>query len=209
MILLFLGDWWSALSGAQQAFWGIAIVFSILFLIQFVFSLIGLDADTDMDVDGDFDVSGDVDTDPGFGLDADFTILSVRSIIAFFTFFGWTGVLVLNSGRSTLQAIVFASVAGLLAMVLVGYLIYLFSKLSQEGNYNIDNALFNTGTVYLTIPGQESGKGKIHVTIDGTMREMDAITKEGDKIPTGADIRVVEVLENNVLLVEPIENLLE
>ena len=51
MILLNLGDWWVTLSGAQQAFWGIAIVFSILFLIQFVFSLIGLDADADMDGD--------------------------------------------------------------------------------------------------------------------------------------------------------------
>ena len=41
------------------------------------------------------------------------------------------------------------------------------------------------------------------------MREMDAITKEGMNIPTGADIRVVEVLDNNILLVEPINNLLE
>jgi len=205
MILLFLGDWWSALSGVQQAFWGIAIVFSILFLIQFVFSLIGLDADAD--IEGDIDV--DMDTDPGFGLDTDFTILSVRSIIAFFTFFGWTGVLVLNAGGSTLQALGFAVLAGLLAMILVGYLIYLFSKLSQEGNYNIDNALFNTGKVYLTIPALEEGRGKIHVTIDGTMREMDAITKEGESIPTGAAIRVVEVLSDNILLVEPIDNLLE
>ena len=207
MILLNLGDWWVALSGPQQVFWGISIVFSILFLIQFVFSLIGLDADADMD--GDMDISGDVDTDPGFGLDTDFAILSVRSIIAFFTFFGWTGVLILNAGGSTLTAIGAASVAGLLAMLLVGYLIYLFSKLSQEGNLNINNALFNTGTVYLTIPAAEAGQGKIHVTIDGTMREMDAITKEGVSIPTGSDIRVVEVLDNNILLVELVDNLLE
>ena len=184
MILLNLGDWWAALSGPHQAFWGIAIVFSILFMIQFVFSLIGLDADTDMD--GDMDISGDVDTDPGFGLDADFTILSVRSIIAFFTFFGWTGVLVLNAGGSTLSAIGFAFISGILAMLLVGYLIYLFSKLSQEGNININNAIFNTGTVYLSIPpASEGGQGKIHVTIDGTMREMNAITKENKKLPTG------------------------
>jgi len=207
MILLNLGDWWVALSGPQQVFWGISIVFSILFLIQFVFSLIGLDADTDMD--GDIDISGELDADPGFGLDADFAVFSVRSIIAFFTFFGWTGVLVLNAGKSTLTAITAASISGILAMLLVGYLIYLFSKLSQEGNYNINNALFNTGKVYLTIPPAESGEGKIHLIIDGTMREMEAITKEGEKIPTGADIRVVEVLDNNLLLVEPIENLLE
>ena len=95
-------------------------------------------------------------------------------------------------------------------MLLVGYLIYLFSKLSQEGNININNAIFNTGTVYLSIPpASEGGQGKIHVTIDGTMREMNAITKENKKLPTGSDIRVIEVLDNNILLVEPIEKLLE
>lgn len=203
MILLNLGDWWTTLSSSQQVFWAIAIVFSILFLIQFVFSLIGLDADAEVDMETD------MDSDPGFGLDTDFTLLSVRSIIAFFTFFGWTGVLVLNAGRSTFEAIGYASVSGFLAMVLVGYMIYLFSKLSQENNLNIDNALFNTGKVYLTIPALESGKGKIHVHIDGTMREMDAMTKENNSLPTGSDIRVIEILENNILLVEPVENLLD
>ena len=207
MILLNLGDWWTALSGPQQAFWGISIVFSILFLIQFVFSLVGLDADSG--VDGDMDVSLDADSDTGFELDTEFTILSVRSIIAFFTFFGWTGVLVLNAGGSTLAAIGSAAIAGFLAMLLVGYLIYLFSKLSEEGNIDVNNALFNTGKVYLTIPALEEGKGKIHITIDGSLREINAITKEKTALPTGSAIRVVEVLNDNLLLVEPIDNLLE
>jgi len=200
---LIIGDWFRELTGPHQIFWGISLIFSVLFVIQFVVSLFGFDFDADVEVDAGADV------DAGGGLEADLTVFSLRSIIAFFTFFGWTGVLVLNAGRSTLTAITFASIAGILAMLLVGYLIYLFSKLSQEGNYNINNALFNTGKVYLTIPPAESGEGKIHLIIDGTMREMEAITKEGEKIPTGADIRVVEVLDNNVLLVEPIENLLE
>lgn len=207
MILLNLGDWWVALSGPQQVFWGISIVFSILFLIQFVFSLIGLDADADMD--GDMDMSGDVDTDPGFGLDADFTILSVRSIIAFFTFFGWTGVLVLNAGRDVYTAIGLSLVSGTIAMVVVGYLIYLFSKLSEDGNIEMESAIFNTGKVYLTIPAEESGQGKIHITIGNSFREINAVTKNLSPLPTGASIRVIEVIDNNLLLVEPIEALLE
>ncbi len=205
MLLLTLGDWWSALSGAQQAFWGISIVFSILFLIQFVFSLIGLD----MDSDADMDVSTDVDADADVGLDADFTLLSVRSIIAFFTFFGWTGVLILNAGGSTLAAISFASLAGIIAMTLVGYLIYLFSKLSQEGNIDVNKALFNTGKVYLTIPAEEIGQGKVHINIQGSLREMNAVTKNLEPLPTGAAIRVIEVIDNKLLVVEPIDNLLE
>ena len=197
MILLNLGDWWVALSGPHQAFWGISIVFSILFVIQFVFSLIGVDADTDMD--GDLDGS--------FELDADFALFSVRSIIAFFTFFGWAGVLILNSGGSVLKAFAFATGSGFLAMLLVSYMIYLFFKLSEEGNVDINKALFNTGKVYLTIPAEENGQGKIHLLIENSMQEVNAVTKNLTPLPTGADIRVVEVLEDNLLVVEPIENL--
>ncbi len=207
MILLNLGDWWIALSGAQQAFWGISIVFSILFLIQFVFSLIGLD--TDMDFDGDVDISGDVDMDPGFGMDADFAVFSVRSIIAFFTFFGWTGVLILNAGGDVLTALGFSFLSGTVAMLIVGYLIYLFSKLSEDGNINMENALLNTGEVYLTIPADENGKGKIHITIDNSFREVNAMTKNFAPLPTGSKIRVIEIIDDNLLLVEPIERLLE
>lgn len=203
MILLNLGDWWVALSGPHQAFWGISIVFSILFVIQFVFSLIGLDADMDMDMDIDGDVDG------GFELDADFALFSVRSIIAFFTFFGWAGVLILNSGGSVLKAFAFATGSGFLAMLLVSYMIYLFFKLSEEGNVDINNALFNTGKVYLTIPAKESGQGKIHLLIENSMQEVNAVTKNLRPLPTGADIRVTEVLEDNLLVVEPIENLEE
>ncbi len=206
MVLLTLGEWWSALSSVQQIFWGISIVFSILFLIQFVFSLIGLDMDTDADIDTD--LSTDVDTDPGFGLDADFTVFSVRSIIAFFTFFGWAGVLVLNAGGSNLLALGTATVSGLAAMSLVGYMMYLFARLSQEGNVDVNDALFNTGEVYLTIPAGKEGQGKVHINVQGTLRELDAITEQNKPITTGASIRVVEVIDNRLLVVEPIEKLL-
>ncbi|MEM1119375.1 MAG: hypothetical protein AAGJ18_02950 [Bacteroidota bacterium] len=205
MILLNLGDWWIALSGPQQAFWGIAIVSSILFVIQFVFSLIGLDAD----VDGDFEVSTDMDADPGFGMDADFTIFSVRSIIAFFTFFGWTGVLVLNAGKDVYTALGYSFLSGTLAMFIVGYLLYMFSRLSEDGNVEIEDAMFNTGKVYLTIPAKEGGQGKIHITIGNSFREVNAVTKSLEPLPTGSPIRVVDIIDDNLLLVEPIDALLE
>ena len=195
---MFSGDWWSSLDGIQQLFWGISIVFSVLFIIQFVLSLIGLDFDGDADVD----VHADVDHGHSYTLDADFTLLSVRGIIAFFTFFGWTGVLVLNAGGSTLMALGFASLSGLMAMLIVGYMIYMFSKLTQAGNTDIQEALFQTGEVYLTIPAEKNGYGKIHLKIQGSLKEMDAIT-EGQTLLTGVPIKVIEVLDDNLLLVEP------
>ncbi len=204
MLLLVFGDWWSSLNGTQQMFWGISIIFSVLFVIQFVLSLIGLDFDSETD----FEVGSHSDVDADYSLDPSFTLFSVRSIIAFFTFFGWTGVLALNAGIGTTMAVVFASVSGFAAMALVGYMMYLFSKLGESGNVDLNEALFQTGEVYLTIPAGKRNQGKIHINIQGVMKEMDAIT-EGKTLTTGSRIRVVEILDDNILLVEPVETFLE
>ncbi len=203
MTTLFFGQWWQELTNTEQVFWGIALIFSVLFVIQFVLSLVGLD----FDHDADLDMSVDSDSSSAYSLDTDFTLLSVRSIIAFFTFFGWAGVISLNNGASTLVALGLASISGFSAMFVVGYMLYIFSKLSQAGNVDINEALFNTGEVYLNIPSNREGLGKVHLKIQGSLREMDAVT-EGQTIPTGASIRVVEILHDNLLLVEPSENYL-
>ncbi len=195
-MLLFLGNWWNTLTGIEQIFWGIAIVFSVLFVIQFVLSLIGFDFDTDTDID----IS--TDTDVGHDFDADFTVFSVRSIIAFFTFFGWAGVLALNAGATGLIALAFASASGLGAMFLVGYLMYKFSQLGISGNVDVNDALYNVGEVYFTIPPHKKGRGKVHISINGSLRELDAITN-GESLTTGAKIKVVEVLSDELILVEP------
>ncbi len=199
MLLLTFGNWWSALSGIQQIFWGISIVFSVLFCIQFIFGLIGIDADADMDI------SGDLDTDADYSLDADFTVFSTRSIIAFFTFFGWTGVASLNAGASLMTTLIASSISGSLAMVMVGFLMWQFSKLSQDGNIDINDALFQTGEVYLRIPPKDKGQGKVHINIQGSLKEVDAITEATDAIPTGAFVKVVEVVDNRLLLVNQVK----
>ena len=202
MLFLFLGNWWNALANIEQVFWGISIIFSILFIIQFVLSLIGLDFDHDVDADMDMDVAHA----DGYHMDSDFTLLSVRSIIAFFTFFGWTGVLVLNAGGTLFATLGFSTMSGLASMFIVGYMMYAFSKLEQHGNMDITEALYNTGEVYLPIPSNKTGQGKIHITIQGSIREMDAITM-GSLLPTGSPVRVVEIVNNELLVVEPVKEI--
>lgn len=200
LFLLTFGSWWGNLSGTQQIFWAIAVVASVLFLIQFVFSIIGVDLDADADIEMDTDI-----TDTGYSLDADFSMFSMRSIISFFTFFGWTGVLVLNAGGTTMNALIASTAAGTAAMLLVAYMMWQFAKLSQDGTADITTALFQTGEVYLTIPANNTGKGKVHITVQGALKELDAITEEKRSIPTGAFIRVVEVMKDNILMVEPVD----
>ncbi len=190
-----MGEWWSGLTGVEQLFWGISIVFSVLFVIQFILSLIGFDFEGDVD----FEVG---DAEPGM-LDSDFTVLSVRSFIAFFTFFGWAGVLVLKGGGSTIMAFIAGGLSGLAAMFVVGYIMYLFSTLQETGNADLSEAIFNTGEVYLSIPAAKTGAGKIHIKINGSLKELDAVT-EGGAIATGAKVRVIEILDDNILQVETI-----
>ncbi len=76
MSLLSIQTWWQALSGPEQIYWGIAIIASLLFFVQMIFSFVGIDSELDIDLD---------DADAGIG------IFSVKGIISFFMFFGWGG----------------------------------------------------------------------------------------------------------------------
>ncbi len=187
VLFLTVSDWWMALERPEQIFWVIALVFSLLLLIQFILSLTGLGFDGDAD-------------GHAFGHDHDFSIFSIRSIIAFFAFLGWTGVLMLGAGLSLWLAVLLGLLMGGIAMFLVAYLIFWFSRLGQEGNVQAHDALYQKGEVYLTIPAARTGKGRVMVKTRHVLREWEAMT-DGPVIPTGATIWVADVLDDNVLLV--------
>lgn len=196
---LSINQWWEALSSPHQVFWFIAIIFSVLFFIQFILLLIGFDSDSDME----FDHGGDSGS-----MEHEFSALSARSIIAFFTFFGWTGVLAMGNQLSVWISVALATAVGLTAMFIVAYLMFKFAQLEQSGTLNFYHALDQHGEVYLPIPAHQSGKGKIHLKIDGTVREMDAIT-DGELLKTGAQVKVIEIMEDNTLKVESLPAVLE
>lgn len=180
-----------AMDRPEQIFWIIAVVFTVLMLIQFILSLTGVD----------FDGDGDVNPHGGsFDHDHDFSVFSVRSVIAFFAFLGWTGVLMLGAGISLWLALLLGLLMGGIAMFLVAYLIFWFSKLGQEDNISAQEALFQSGDVYLFVPAGRSGKGRVTVKTRTALREWDAVT-DGPAIPTGAKVLVTDVLEENTLLV--------
>ncbi len=200
MVLLFMEEWWNPLNNAEKVFWAIALIFSVLFLIQVVLSIIGLEFDSDAEVGGDFEAHADFD--PGF------TVLSVRSIIAFFTFFGWTGVMVLSNGGALWLAITVSFAAGMLAMLGVAYAMFTFYKMEESGTVDLKKAVFKNGEVYIPIPANKNGSGRVHVKIRGAIQELDAVT-DGDAIASGTAVKVLEVLNNDILLVEPTGNYLE
>lgn len=200
--------WWNALSGLEQFFWAIAIPFTAFFSIQFLLTLLGFDHDHEIgDLDTDMDLSdGDSSiTDAG---DA-FQLFSIRSIISFFTMFGWAGIAFLRAGWTPVGTFIMAFILGTGMMFLVSYLFHWMLKMQQSGTMQIHNALFETGEVYIPIPAAGKGRGKVQIAVQGTLRELEAITEGKHRIPTGTKVKVKEIMADDVLLVTPLEMLVE
>lgn len=195
MNLLIFVDWWNSLNMAEQIFWTISVVFSVLFVLQLISSIIGLDFDSGVDTDLHFDTH-----DGHFDVDQGFTLFSIRSIIAFFTFFGWVGVITLHKGIDIQYVIIISFFAGLIAMVFVAFVLFQLIKLAEVGNVDIEEALGKYGKVYVPVPAQRNGTGLVNIEIRNKIMELRAIT-DGENLPTGTVIYVFKILEDNILLV--------
>lgn len=195
-------EWWNTLTGFQQTLYVIALPFTLILVLQTIMSLIGVnfggDADFDMDADGDMDFDTDGDSDGMLG----FKFFSLRGIVAFFTIFGWVGLVLSNSDISQGIVIFIALVSGLIAMFVVGWLFTVTAKLQDSGNIDYNNAIGKTAEVYMTIPRTRKGSGKIQITVQERLREMEALTDEEKDLKTGTLVEVVEVINSSVAVVK-------
>ena len=174
-----------------QIFWGCAVVASLIFLVQMVLTLIGMDS-SDMDVD--FDGANTMDLGGGLNL------FTIKNFIVFLVGFGWAGVCFYNSITSSVLLILVAVIVGLL---FVGIFVVIYKqtkKLEHNGAFQIDEVKGTTVSVYLRIPAQGSGKGKVQVSQNGSVHELDALT-DGEEIPSGAKVKVVEIVDNETVKV--------
>lgn len=187
-----MGDWFSALTALEKTYWVFALVGGILFLIMLVLTLIGGDADADMDVDAE------IEADTGAG----FQFLTVKNIISFFAVFGWTGITCLDAGMSNTASIVVSAFAGLLMMTIMAALFYYMSRMQDSGTLNMKNAVGLMGEVYLTVQAKRGGIGKVHIRIQGALRELEALTDEEEDLKQGTVIRVNKVSANGILIIE-------
>lgn len=193
MMIFAFGEWWELLSTSEQVFWSLGAGATVILVLQTLLSFVGLDIDTDTDMD--FDLSTEINLE--FGL------FSVKSFLAFIAFFGWTGVVAIGYGWSMPLVILASAGFGLVAMLLVAYMLFQFQKLESSGTMRIEEALLEEAEVYLAIPAAGIGMGQITIELNGALQQLQAVSK-GDQIPTGATVKVVDILEGNVLLVEPV-----
>ena len=81
-------EWWNSLSGAESFFYGMAIFSSVFFVWQILAAFMGLDGDADVDI-ADSDIPDAVDHAGVLESSQAFKLLSLRSIVTFFTLFFW------------------------------------------------------------------------------------------------------------------------
>lgn len=193
-MILQISDWWNGLEMLGKIFWSISIPFTILFMVQIVLTFIGGDFD-DVSAEGDADLAVEGDT----GID--FQFISLKNLIAFFAVFGWTGIICMGMGLGSGLSTLIASLAGLLMMLIMASILYFMGKLVEEGTLDLNNAKGKTGSVYLSIPANRKGVGKIQVEVQG-LQTLDAITDNDTDIPTGSVIQVVDVLNDQILIVK-------
>ena len=150
----------------------------------------------------DFQTAGTHAGDAGHaahGLDG-FRFFTIRGIVAFLAIFGWTGSAV-TGALHPVAVLAVASAAGLVAMGLVAFAFWGILQLQEKGNLDYRYSIGLQGEVYLPIPAERAGAGKVSITLQDRLVEADAITDEKEKLPTGSRIRVVGLEGNNVLLV--------
>ncbi|MDR1592805.1 MAG: hypothetical protein LBS16_08025 [Prevotellaceae bacterium] len=188
-------EWWLSLDLFMQTVWVIAIVTSSVFVIQSIMTFAGMDSGSDFSADFSGDMTVDAAGEP-------FQLFTFRNFINFFLGFSWTIIVFSPTVSSATMLIILAVVVGVALVSAVMGLFVWMSRMQQSGNIPTERTVGCKGTVYLTIPGNRQAEGKVQITVQGAIREFDAITN-GDTLANGAQIRVVEVISSNTLLVEP------
>ena len=187
-------EWWSSLGLFMQSVWCITLFASLVFVIQTIMTFIGMDTDGGMDVDVSADTAIDGDSGP-------FQLFTFRNFINFLLGFGWSIISFEKAIENQFVLILVSAVIGVLLVMAVMAIFRFMSRMEQSGTINMANAVGSKGNVYLKIPGEKRGEGKVQISIQGAIREFDALTT-GEELETGAPIRVVEVINDSTLLVE-------
>lgn len=185
----------SDFNGLEYVFLACAAIGSFFVLIKLILQFVGGDTHDGLDGDINFD-SHHADSDVGF------RFLSLHGFTSFLMMFGLVGLALYRQSKSGLPVSIAGAVgAGIVSVWVIGKVFQWATRLQTSGNLQTSDAVGSTGTVYLMIP--KDGTGRVSINFRNHLREFDAIEENGSQVPTGTPIRVVEV-RANILVVERI-----
>ena len=189
---------------------GGTVLFLQVALMLFGFAGDGADMDADIDVDVDIDTDFDADAagdDIGeidhAGTVSAFRVLSFRTVVAALTFFGLGGLAAQSHGLPPLWVLAVAAAAGAGALYVVYWMFRAMRKVQASGTVRISRAVGRAGTVYVPIPENNAGAGKIQLNLQNRTMEYLAMTS-GERLSTGAKVVVTGIVTADTLEVEPV-----
>lgn len=225
-----LNNWWDGLVLIEKILYCVAVPSTLIMLIDTIIMAVGgddggeginpsdtsgIDFDTDTDFDTDFDIGDDIDIDFDTDIGDDtvpdrggnpsdlpaLKLFTFQGTVAFLAVFGWVSLICYHNDINIIASIIIGFAAGFVIMYGMAKVFQSFKRLTYNGTLNYRNALGTEGTVYIPIPPKGQGSGKITIIIQGSLRECEAVTEDLDTIPTGAGVRVIDVV-GDILVVE-------
>jgi membrane protein implicated in regulation of membrane protease activity len=164
-----------------------------LILLQFLAGSLGFGGDHG-DA-GHHDLSGHHDAASGEHGDGNWFLglLTFRALSAAVAFFGLGGLIAAYYDMPNSAQLATATLSGFAALYLVATLMKMLYRLRADGTVRLDQAVGRTGTVYLRVPAEKKGPGKVTLNLQNRTVELEAFTAAYE-LPTGTPVRVVAVL---------------
>lgn len=192
--------WWSSMSTLEQVLFVLASSSTAIMIIFLIMLLLGFDTD---EFDGigtpDVDIDG-INDDPITGI-AGLKVLTLRGALVFLAMGSWTAFLLVSS-IGIWWGLLIGMVVGVGAAFIQALAFRATLRLESAGNMDYSNAVDKAGTVYIRIPKQRTGKGKISMIIQDRLAEIDAVTDEKEDIMPNASITVVGLVDSSTVIVK-------
>lgn len=181
MILLFT-EWWKTLGFIKQTGWLAALVFSLLLFILLIMNLFEVESEQSASANK-----------------RSYQAINPRNLLSFFTAFSWT---LLISTYFSLNYIIGFSIASTLGLGAV-WIVRRSTKIAAPGKMGRShNYMESTGRVLKPIPSHRNGFGKVQLDYGGGIISIEAMTA-GTELKPGDTVRVVQIIEGRILVVEP------
>lgn len=158
-----------------------------MLLLQFAFNLFGMDH-------GGTDAHGHWDGHDDGGVF--FGVLSVRTLSSALASFGMAGMAALTGGLGSTLSVLIGAAVGFAVMIMVVTILRSMRKLSHSGTIDIGRAVDQIATVYVPIPANYAGQGKVTLDVMQRTLELAAVT-HGPALATGTRVRVVQLVDGN------------
>jgi hypothetical protein len=178
----------------NTAFLVFAIAGGTLLALQLLLGMIGA---------SDFHIPGfDHDVDHAHDLHASdaLNLLSFRALTSGALLFGLVGLGVRQAGFAWLS-LPAAALAGLAGAAAVAWAMRAMNRMESDGAERLEQAVGQSATVYLSIPGARAGRGKIHLSLAGRLVECQAQAEL--PLPSGTSVLVIDVIGEDLVEVIP------